>query len=535
MREFTPASAAGLPSDPQSQATRLVDYLRDRYPQVNHDLALAVVRQISPDPEAPHATAKRLRAVLASNGVSIKHVISLQAASQMLHGKSWESIGQDEPKRLKILVMNQDAPIEVPDWKAAGTQLRLEILNWVSARPGTKSFSLVVSSGSLLLMAASDGSKDQPARQPVASVTPDDRAPDWLEGLHVCVEFLRRHVEEMNLAVLDGSAVVEICARVRDRAGVDEIADLGDLFNSELTLHRQDDPDQAGYELCRGDELSCWYQLDLAMEEKTGTVSLDDDGAWVLEEGRLIWGLETLRPNEIVPGQVKRNLSKDESSSLLHRYRLAKRIYSNRLPTNQTKLFEVLSGPNESYPANRHQILTQLEKQGITWEAAAEKLGHPGLVLEDTLPIGVFYNLASMLNLEKPSILFASPNRSQLMPLRDGDYIRALLPRVHYVSYRFDTSVDSEIREAVKEAVSEFGTSLQMRHGMFPVEPESQLPDLVYSNDPEDLIATLAEMNLVAYVGVQPSFLRVPANLEGTLPEQSLAFSHSLFLAIDKA
>lgn len=535
MHAFTPASTAGISSDPSSQATRLVDFLRDRYPQVNHDLALAVVRQSSPDPEDPPATAKRLRAALASKGVPIKHLISLQAASHLLFDKSWESIRQDEPKRLKILVASQGDPIEVPDWKDAGTQLRLEVLNWLSARPGTKSFSLVVSSGSLLLMAATDGSKDQPARQPVASVTPHDRAPEWLEGLHVCVEFLRRHVEEMNLAVLDGSAVVEICARVRASAGLGEIADLGDLLNSELTLHRQDDPDVAGYELCRGDELSCWFQLDLAMEEKTGTISLDNDGAWVLEEGRLIWGLETLRPNDIVPGQVKRNLSTDESRSLLHRYRLAKRIYSNRLPMSQTKLFDVLSGPNESYPANRHQILTQLKKQGISWEAAAEQIGYPDLELEDTLPIGVFYSLASMLNLEKPSVLFASPNRAQLIPLRDGDYIRALLPRVHNVRYRIDTDVDSDIREAVGEAIADFGTSLSMRHGVFPVERESQLPDLVYSNDPEDLVAKLAEMNLVAFVGVQPAFLRMPAGLEGPPPEQSLAFGHSLYLAIDKA
>jgi hypothetical protein len=66
------------------------------------------------------------------------------------------------------------------------------------------------------------------------------------------------------------------------------------------------------------------------------------------------------------------------------------------------------------------------------------------------------------------------------------------------------------------------------------IADKDQLPQLVYSDDGNNLIAALADENLVAYVGVLPYLKRID-KLDGVENSAPFAFGLSLYLDIDLA
>lgn len=134
------------------------------------------------------------------------------------------------------------------------------------------------------------------------------------------MEKLRRHLEEGSKAVLDGYAVLRLCAESHGRREMPMEVTASDVTTSELVLKHEPDEDDphSGYEVARGDELTCWHQLELAMrndrtEERAElkiTVPDEGVGAWIVNGIRYIWVLETLKPSEYVPGRIGRDRSR---------------------------------------------------------------------------------------------------------------------------------------------------------------------------------------------------------------------------------
>jgi predicted ABC-class ATPase len=62
---------------------------------------------------------------------------------------------------------------------------------------------------------------------------------------------------------------------------------------------------------------------------------------------------------------------------------------------------------------------------------------------------------------------------------------------------------------------------------------DDPLPDLVYGNDGEELMAKLDELGLVAYVGVMPHLRKIPKEADLLPGSWPYAFGHSLYLEIE--
>ena len=65
------------------------------------------------------------------------------------------------------------------------------------------------------------------------------------------------------------------------------------------------------------------------------------------------------------------------------------------------------------------------------------------------------------------------------------------------------------------------------------IQTEDPVPDLVYGNDGEELMAKLDELGLVAYVGVMPHLRKIPKEADLQPGSWPYAFGHSLYLDID--
>jgi hypothetical protein len=78
---------------------------------------------------------------------------------------------------------------------------------------------------------------------PLGTVTSAAGEKHWLEGAPVALEKLRRHLEENGCAVLDGYAVLRMCATSHDQSGHPMAVTVSDVVNSELVLMREDDED----------------------------------------------------------------------------------------------------------------------------------------------------------------------------------------------------------------------------------------------------------------------------------------------------
>ena len=73
-----------------------------------------------------------------------------------------------------------------------------------------------------------------------------------------------------------------------------------DVVNSELVLRREDNEDDphSGYEIARGDELTCWHQLELSLRDDA-TNEMPEVHVTVAEEGTGAWfvnGTHNLSP-----------------------------------------------------------------------------------------------------------------------------------------------------------------------------------------------------------------------------------------------
>lgn len=401
----------------EAQAAALWMFIQAKAPRFTLESARDVIARLGLQPgEAPKPLAKRLRAALETHRVTLKHTNALQAASRLAGFDSWHENTDEDIHRLKFVTIDSDKVHETPfrSWDELATELR----SWTDRLLARGQLPLGVLSlnftGNVLNLTtpvppAPEHAQLRNQPWPLGVITSMVDDPQWLDGGLAALEKLRRHLEENGHAVLDGYAVLRLCATSYDEVGHPMAMTVSDVANSELVLMREDNEDdpQSGYEIARGDELACWHQIELSLRTDSKnempsvqiTVPSEGGGAWHVNGIRYVWAVETLKPQAYVPGRVNRQIGIKDCERLLRRYNLAKRIHGKSFKHYEpTKRGDYLGAPPETCRVDLHFMLRELSKAGLNWDSYIEKFGAEPLPMTDQLPVGfVFQFLENML------------------------------------------------------------------------------------------------------------------------------------------
>lgn len=544
---------------PEAQAAALWTFVQLKAPRFTFDTALEVVKNLDLRPgEEPKSLAKRLRKALQGCGIAFKHVNALHAASRMAGYSSWHANEEAGAPRLRFATLEGAAfdpgNLHVDDF-SSWSELSTELRTWADRLLARGQLPLGVmtlnfNGQALNISTPVPSTKEDPQQRTqswtLGTVTSLVEDPEWLEEAPAAFEKLRRHLEEGGKAVLDGYAVLQLCANSHDGKGFPTSVSASDVVNSELVLLREDDEDdpRSGYEIARGDELTCWHQMELSLrDDKTDalpeiriTVPDEGSGAWFVNGIRCVWVLETLKPAEYVPGRIEHFIGPRECERLLRRYRLAKRIHGKVFKHHdQTKHLAYLGGPPENYRVDLHFILRKLNSAGFTWEGYCEKFGAEALPMQDLLPVGFVFQLLQNLKIEDPNQAFAKPNLSEMARIEDDALLRSLFPRVDSVRAVFPRHLDPEIESKLREAADDFASGVRMQKlagGALPMEKE--LPYLVYANGAEEFRATVDELGFVMYAAAMPHLLSTKGILPDTPNTWPWALGAAIFLRFER-
>lgn len=523
----------------RAQALSLWTFIHFKIPQFTSESALEVVETVAPQPEEDlKGLAKRLRRELANRGIHLKHVHALNAAALLSGHDSWYSARSNAPEpRLRLTPVSEAEGQLYAGWQELAQPL-CAICDAAISKSGARV--IQVKFGSTFVMFGVPLENETAAVKhieltPIAFVNPVGDASSWLDGFPAILERLRRFLEECGRAILDGVAVLQLCDRPVPQVPSPQPVRLTDAGNSELVLLREDNGIDS-YEIARGDELTCWSQLELAEDYRDFEVVFNE-GAWLVSGGRYVWQLVTLHPNDHVPGLVTSTLSTRESEVLLRRYKMAKQLLSGPLQHHEvTKRVQYLSEPSDRWRVDIHRLSLAMDKAGLRWEDHCTEIGGDEAI-SFGLPIGLVVSLLEQLDLPDPNIIFTRPSRAELAPVNDDELLRALLPRIDHVTYRIPSDLTKDIEADVREAVEEFATSIQLQKhaeaGLFRLEG-NPLPYLVYAGDGEELRLKLDSHDLVMYAGVMPHLVGtdgITEKLDGPWP---FALGNSLYIDIDR-
>lgn len=547
---------------PEAQAGALWTFVQLKSPRFSFDDALDVVKQLKlREGEDPRTAAQRLRKALQARRIAFKHTHALHAVSRLAGFSSWHNNTSVDTPRLRFTTLDRSIGLtveslqesEFKSWDDMATGLRL----WTDQLYARGQLPLGVlelkfADGNLNFFTPVPPDKDSPNQQVqswlLATVTPLLGQESWLQDAPSTLEKLRRHLEENGLAILDGHAVLHLCASSTDRKDMPGSVSIDDAANTELVLIRENDEDdpQAGYEIARGDELTCWHQLELSLRNDTTnqmpdvSIAVPDDGsgAWFVNGIRYVWMLETLKPKEYVPERVRRFLGITDCVRLLRRYKLAKRINGETFKYHQqNKNIGYLSGVPETYRVDLHFLLHQLKAANLNWDGYFEKFGVEPLSMQDRLPVGFVFQLLQNLQIEKPSLIFAKPNISEMERVDDDSLLRALMPRIDSVrSGVLPRGLPVERVKELHKALEDFGSNLRVRlmtsgRGL---HIENEMPYLVYASEAEQLRSTIQDLGLIMYAAVMPNLL----STKGLVPDSSNAWpwalGHALFVRFER-
>lgn len=538
-----PASKNSSSLDVRTQL--LIEFLRARLPSIKPEQITTALREIKiGDNEGTKSVAKRLRRALNQHRVHIKHTWALEATARIINGASWHETRQrDFFCTLKVLTPDGVGDKDVQTWMDAGRLMVDACKSWLKTHPTVRALQIQCRQQALLIIASRTPGPSANSLDsfPIAVVTPINHpapvAPDWLRGFSSALELVRRGIEESGLAVLDGFAVAHYCELAPTypwtSEGTQTVTD--DALNSELIVTRNDNPLAVGNEIARGDELTCWGQLDQDLKNATAPISIDDQGAWECGNSRYEWQLMTFalgpKPGGYYPGLRTQSLTQTQSEKLLHRYRLSKRVLLGQpfAKKSEIKSLAMYSDAPATYRVNRDRVASALRDTGSTWEAYCKEAGEPGRALTEELPIDFVIALLLHLKPQDPNFLFTRPRRDQLVWIGYDKIVRAILPRVTHIRYRASPAVSDESKGDIADAIETLSASILLRHGFLKME--DPLPDLVYSDDGDDLRVALENMGLTAYMGVMPHLATVPAELK--LPANAIPWAIGLSLYVD--
>lgn len=529
------------PLSTRERADRLHAFVAKQNPLFSVNAAQEVVEQTAAQlPSATKELARAVRSALAAHGVALSHMASLQAASRMQGYSDYFHTPKPQPALVFIDLAHpaQEHPVE--DWRACAAQLSDACEGWLKANPTSRMLALNVTMAGLTVSGIKpDASQEDSARWPIAVVRPCSETHDWLEGIGSAVETLRRRIEVPRRAVIDGAAVIDYCSMRKSTPTAlafpsDPVP--ADAAYSDLVLWRQDNEFDQGYEVARGNEVACWKQL--VHEFESGPVpafTVDDDGRWITDGALFMWEVVRLRPKEYVPGLIRGNLPPEQSRHLLKRFSGISRMPSETMmDADHPKHIPEIDAPPTHCRLDGHRVLRALRDRNESWEQFCATIGAPELSLVEPVAFGQFLALAEHLDHEDPVQLLLRPTRMDLVRVDDDHLLRALMPRVTRVRHRVPAGFDPTLHETVRDALTEFNMSLQMRRGVFDTKP--QLPDAIYAGEGEDLRLILEELGLVMYVCILPNLIRVPENIRGTSKEVApYAYGSSLFVDIDFA
>lgn len=552
------------PLTPEAQAAALWTFIEAKTPRFSFDDALSVIRELEPRVgEDPKSLAKRLRKALQARRIALKHTHSLHAASQVQGHSSWHTNDEASAARLQFTSMETvgtDLPLRVVE-ATSWAELSNELLAWSDRLLGRGevplgAMAVHVTEHALNFSAPRpphpENPRQEPEMWPLGNVTPLLDKAGWLDEAFPVLEKLRRHLEETGKAVLDGFAVVDLCAHSSSRANDPLRVPLADAANSELVLMREDDEDdpRSGYEVARGDELECWHQLELTLRGDDNeappafeiTVPQEGTGAWFVGGRRYVWVLETLKPKEFVPGRSNWFVGPRECDRLLRRYKLARRIHDGTFKFHQArKQLAYLGGAPETYRVNRHELLLQLQRAGMTWEGYCSEHAPEPFELADVLPVGFVFQLLQNLKVEAPNAVFARPTLAEMARLDDDKLLHALRPRVQAVRYVKPRWLDTDGQEKLQQVIDDFHAGLRMQlmaGGALRLDQE--LPHAVYVSDIDELRGTVDELGLVMYGAVIPYLESMDGLMPRTdLPEEQRpwpwAMGNALYLRFERA
>ncbi|MCL6091354.1 MAG: glyoxalase superfamily protein [Actinobacteria bacterium] len=546
-----PTAQPASPQNLQTTATALWTFVHLKVPRFTSEAALKVVEDLQPRPdEDPKALAKRLRKALSDAGVSLKHTAALDAASRILGHSSWHACNREpNAPKLKLTVVVKAPEEQFSSWHELASRLAEWLEAWHQVKH-TKVFEVRFSSD-FILVCVPEPKKDSLAGEtdmvPALAINPIGDAKAWLTEAPAALEMVRRRLEETERAVLDGVATLLVCGRhepdvLAKLPAIPQPVTPDDACNSELVLLREDNELMPGdrFEIARGDEMTCWSQLELAVKKEAKGQPLEvslEDGAWRVGRGRYVWQMSTLHPEDYVPGQVHTMLTEAETERLLRRYRLAKRILGGMVKHHHvTKQLKYLSGPEDTYRIDLHRVLHALNDAGHDWDSFCVKTG----IEQDKVPevkVGFVMTLAEHLKLKDPNKLFASPLRAQLAKAVDDTLIRSLMFRVDFVRYRTPSDLFPEQVQGVRDAIEDFSASIRIQKmqqlGQL-TDPNDPLPYLCYAGDGEELRLKLADLGLEMYVGVMPHLISTEGVVEKLPGMWSYAFGHAIYLDIDR-
>ena len=550
------ASTAPLaqPTSPQNlqvTAAALWTFVHLKIPRFTSEVALKVVEDLQPKPdEDPKALAKRLRKALSGAGISLKHTAALDAASRILGHSSWHARNREPAvPKLKLTMVVKAPEEQFSSWHELAPRLAEWLEAWLQARP-TKVFE-VRFGRDFILICVPEPKKDSQAGEtemvPALAINPIGEVNGWLTEAPAAFEMVRRRLEETEKAILDGMATLQICGRYGPEVlvklpAVPQPVTPDDTCNSELVFLREDNELMPGdgFEIARGDEMTCWAQLELAVKDEAKGQPLEislEEGAWRVGTGRYVWQMTTLHPEDYVPGQVHTVLTEGESEKLLRRYRLAKRILGGKVKHHHvTKQLKYLSGPDDTYRVDLHRVFNALNDAGHDWDSFCAETG----IEQDKVPevkVGFVMTLAEHLKLKDPNKLFASPPRAKLAKAVDDTLIRSLMPRVDFVRYRTPRDLTPDQVEGIRDAIEDFSASIRVQKmqqmGQL-IDPNDPLPYLCYAGDGVELRLKLEELGLVMYVGVMPHLVSTEGIVEKRPGMWSYAFGHAIYLDIDR-
>lgn len=546
-----PLAQPTSPQDLQATAAALWTFVHLKIPRFTSAVALKVVEDLQPKvDEDPKALAKRLRKALSSVGVSLKHTAALDAASRILGHSSWHACNREPAvPKLKLTMVVKAPEEQFSSWHELAPRLAEWLEAWHQVKP-TKVFE-VRFGHDFILVCVPEPKKDSQAGEtemvPALSINPIGEVNGWLTEAPATFEMVRRRLEETEKAILDGVATLQICGRYGPEVlaklpAVPQPVTPDDTCNSELILLREDNELMPGdgFEIARGDEMTCWAQLELAVKDEAKGQPLEislEEGAWRVGKGRYVWQMTTLHPEDYVPGQVHTTLTEAESEKLLRRYRLAKRILGGKVKHHHvTKQLKYLSGPDDTYRVDLHRVFHALNDAGHDWDSFCAETG----IEQDKVPevkVGFVMTLAEHLKLKDPNRLFASPPRAKLAKAADDTLIRSLMPRVDFVRYRTPRDLAPDQVEGIRDAIEDFSASIRVQKmqqmGQL-IDPNDPLPYLCYAGDGEELRLKLEELGLEMYVGVMPHLVSTEGVIEKLPGMWSYAFGHAIYLDIDR-